>query len=199
MHDSWKDKLHLELFKYGAIPDKEWSKLIKMVKLLRLRKYNHFVKIGDVPDKLGLIISGLFRIYFITEQGDEKILSFRRENQFISAFSQFLQGKPTWCGIQALTDSVLLCINLEEYNQLLSEHSCWNRLGRKYLENLFIEKEKREREFLSEDATARYLSLKENNPGLEEKVSQYDVASYLGITPVGLSRIRKNLKKIPVS
>ncbi len=199
MHDSWKDKIRLELFKYGTIPDKEWSKLIKMVKLLRLRKYNHFVKIGDVPDKLGLIISGIFRIYFITEQGDERILAFRCENQFLSAFSQFLQGKPTWCGIQALTDSVLLCINLKEYNQLLSEHSCWNRLGRKYLENLFIEKEKREREFLSEDATARYLSFKENNPGLEEKVSQYHIASYLGITPVGLSRIRKNLKKIPVS
>jgi CRP-like cAMP-binding protein len=64
---------------------------------------------------------------------------------------------------------------------------------------LFIEKEKREREFLSEDATARYLSFKQNNPGLEEKVSQYHVASYLGITPVALSRIRKNLKKMPIS
>lgn len=199
MHDSWVNKLRPELFRYGTIPDREWSKLINMVKLLRLRKYNHFVRIGDVPDKLGLITSGIFRIYFITEQGDERILSFRRENQFLSAFSQFLQGQPSWCGIQALTDSMLLCINLREYNQLLSDHSCWNKLGRKYLENLFIEKEKREREFLSEDATARYLSFKQNNPGLEEKVSQYHVASYLGITPVALSRIRKNLKKDPVS
>lgn len=195
MDDSWATKLRQELLGYGAIPDKEWNKLMKIVRLVRLRKYQHFIRIGDVPDKLGFISSGIFRIFFITEQGDEKILAFRHENQLLSAFSQFLQGKPSWCGIQALTESLLLCINLKEYNQLLSDHSCWNILGRKYLENLFIEKEKREREFLSEDATARYLSFKQNNPGLEEKISQYHIASYLGITPVALSRIRKNLKK----
>ena len=195
MDDSWSTKLRQELVGYGAIPDKEWNKLMKIVKLVRLKKCQHFIRIGDVPDKLGFISSGIFRIFFITEQGDEKILAFRRENQLLSAFSQFLQGNPSWCGIQALTESLLLCINLKEYNQLLSDHSCWNILGRKYLENLFIEKEKREREFLSEDATARYLSFKQNNPGLEEKISQYHVASYLGITPVALSRIRKNLKK----
>ena len=199
MNDSWVNKLHRELFGYGTIPDNEWNKLMNMVRLVRLGKCQYFVKIGDVPDKLGFISSGIFRIFFITEQGDEKILAFRTENQFLSAFSQFLQGQPSWCGIQALAESLLLCINLEEYNQLVSEHSCWNTLSRKYLENLFIEKEKREREFLSEDATARYLSFKHNNPGLEEQISQYHIASYLGITPVALSRIRKNLKKMPTS
>jgi CRP-like cAMP-binding protein len=199
MKDSWEPKLRQELLGYGAIPDEEWNKLMKMVRLVRLKKDQHFIRIGDVPDKLGFISSGIFRIFFITDQGDEKILAFRRKNQLLSAFSQFLQGKPSWCGIQALTESLLLCINLKEYNQLLSDHPCWNILGRKYLENLFIEKEKREREFLSEDATARYLSFRQNNPGLEDKISQYHIASYLGITPVALSRIRKNLKERPTS
>jgi CRP-like cAMP-binding protein len=77
----------------------------------------------------------------------------------------------------------------------MERNPCWNTIARKYVETLFIEKEKRERRLLSEDAATRYLSFQKDYPGLEDKIPQYQIASYLGITPVALSRIRKKLNK----
>jgi CRP-like cAMP-binding protein len=193
------NKMRRELSRYCFIPDKEWNEVAKVAKLIRLKKRQHFVKIGDIPDKMGFISSGILGVFYITEQGDERILSFRGENQLVAALGPFLEGQPSWYGIRALAESVLLCVDLKELYQMMSDHSCWNTVGRKYLEDLFVQKDKRVREFLSEDATARYLSFKRNNPGLEARISQYHIASYLGITPVALSRIRKNLKKVPTS
>ena len=185
-----------ELMKYGPIPDSEWEKVARAsYESLQFKKGQYFVRIGDIPDKMGFIWSGLFRVFYLTEQGDERILVFRGENRFLSAFSAFLEKQPSWYGIQALEPSLLLCFNLDHYQRLMSEHPCWSQISRKYVENLFVEKEKREREFLSENAETRYLNFLESYPDIEQRVPQYQIASYLGITPVALSRIRKALLK----
>lgn len=75
----------------------------------------------------------------------------------------------------------------------MAESSCWRDVTRKYVEDLFIEKEQRERELFSLDVTTRYLNFKKRYPDVEGRVSQYHIASYLGITPQALSRIRKRL------
>jgi CRP-like cAMP-binding protein len=182
------------LLKYGPIPEAEWERARNLlVEPIKFKKSQHFVKIGAVPDKMGFILSGLFRVYYITEQGDERILVFRGENRFLSAFSSFLENKPSWYGIQALEPSFLICMDLKEYKKLITDNARWADVSRKYVEDLFIEKEQREKEFFSLNATTRYLNFKKSYPGIEEKVSQYHVASYLGITPVALSRIRKRL------
>ncbi|HQP12197.1 MAG TPA: Crp/Fnr family transcriptional regulator [Candidatus Omnitrophota bacterium] len=182
------------LMKYAPIPESEWDRAKNFpVEPIKFRKGQHFVKIGDVPDKMGFILSGIFRVYYITEQGDERILVFRGENRFLSAFTPFLENKPSWYGIQALEPSFLICWPLKEYLKAITENAYWANVSRKYVEDLFIEKEQREKEFFSLDATTRYLNFKKNYPRVEGKVSQYQIASYLGITPVALSRIRKRL------
>ena len=105
------------------------------------------MRIGDVTGELGYISSGVFRVFYITEEGEERILVFRDENRFLSAFTPFLERQPSWYGIQALERSLLLCVGLRELKQLTVEHPCWSHLYSKYLEMLFIEKEKRERDF----------------------------------------------------
>jgi hypothetical protein len=65
---------------------------------------------------------------------------------------------------------------------------------KEYVVSLFIEKEDRERSFLTEDAKTRYLCFKEKHPDLEQQIHQFHIASFLGISPVSLSRIRANLK-----
>jgi len=182
------------LHKYGFVPESEWERSKNLpVEPIKLKKGQHFVRIGDIPERMGFIISGIFRVYYLTEQGDERILVFRGENRFLSAFSSFLENKPSWYGIQALEPSFLICMHLKEYNRLITENTCWANVSRKYVEDLFIEKEQREKEFFSLDATTRYLNFRKNHPDIERRVSQYHVASYLGITPVALSRIRKRL------
>ncbi|TAL33642.1 MAG: Crp/Fnr family transcriptional regulator [Spirochaetes bacterium] len=184
-----------ELSRYCAVPESEWQKVARMIKPLRIRKNEHFINIGEVADKLGFIKSGIFRVYYVTDDGDEKILVFRNENHFLTAFSAFLNGTPSWYAIQALEDSVLLCFTLKEYTRIMANDSCWNTLTRKYVENLFIEKEQRERGFLSENAMTRYITFQQSYPGIEGRIPQYYIASYLGITPVALSRIRKKMGK----
>ncbi|MEW6529788.1 MAG: Crp/Fnr family transcriptional regulator [Thermodesulfobacteriota bacterium] len=193
------NKMRRELSRYCFIPDEEWNEVAMVARLLRLKKCQHFTKIGDIPDKLGFISSGILGVFCVTEQGDERILAFRGENQLVAALGPYLEAQPSWYGIRALMESVLLCIDFKDLYRLMSDHSSWNTLVRRYLEDLFVQKDKRVREFLLEDATARYMSFKRNNPGLEAKIPQYHIASYLGITPVALSRIRKNLKKAPAS
>jgi hypothetical protein len=142
---------------------------------------------------MGFIFSGLFRVYYITEEWVDRTPVFRSANNFQSAFSVFLEGTPSWYAIQAIEDSTLFCITLKEYKQLMDNNSRWNTLSRKYVEAIFIEKEKRERGFLSEDASTRHLTFLNTYPVYKERIPQHHIASYLGITPVALSRIRKKL------
>ncbi len=194
--ESYRRQMRAELLKFCEIPEVELRRAAGMSKLLRVGKNRHFIDIGEVPDKMGYILSGIFRVYYITEEGIDRTLVFRNENHFLSAFSAFIEGMPSWYAIQALEDSVLSCITLQDYNSLMENNSCWNTLTRKYVERLFIEKEKRERGFLSEDAATRYLTFLSSYPGFEERIPQHYIASYLGITPVALSRTRKKLGKI---
>lgn len=184
------------LMKFGPIPEAEWEHNKHLsVEPLHLKKEQHFVKIGDVPDKLGFIVSGIFRVYYNTERGEERVFIFRSENRFLSAYRSVLESEPSGFGIQALEPSFLICLPLREYKRLLAESTCWSNVSRQYMEDLLVEKEQREKELLSIDATSRYLSFKTRYPDVENRVSQYHIASYLGITPVALSRIRKRLCK----
>jgi CRP-like cAMP-binding protein len=194
MHDRKLKKMREELSRYCPLPDQEWDRVAVMLRPVVLKKGGIFIDIDQVPDRMGFIAKGIFRVYYITERGDEKILVFRNENHFLTAFSAFLEGTPSWYAIQSLEDSELFCFTLMEYNRIMNGHPCWNTLTRKYVESLFIEKEKRERGFLSEDASTRYLTFRQSYPGFEERIPQYYIASYLGITPVALSRIRKKLQ-----
>lgn len=190
----YQSMIRQALMKYGPIPESEWEHTKHLpVEPIKFKKGQHFVRIGDVPDRLGFIISGIFRVYYNTEQGDERILVFRSESRFLSAYRSVLESEPSWYAMQALEPSFLICISLKEYKRLLTESRCWNNVSRQYVEDLFIEKEQRERELFSLDATSRYLNFRKRYPDVEGRVSQYHIASYLGITPQALSRIRNRL------
>ncbi|MBU2513569.1 Crp/Fnr family transcriptional regulator [bacterium] len=186
--------MHDTLVYYGDLPISEWQKAIGLLNLLHLKKNEYFIRQGASPDRLALIVSGIFRVFCITESGDEKTLSFRNKGQFLAAYTPFIENRETWYSIQALESSDLVYLSLEDYKKLLSGHSCWEKIAKEYIVRLFIEKEDRERSFLTENAKTRYLRFKNSFPGLEQRISQFHIASYLGISPVSLSRIRGELK-----
>ena len=186
----WLNQMHSVLSEYARIPEGEWMKAQELLHVLKIRKGDYFIRVGDEPDKLAFIVAGLFRVFFTTKTGDEKILVFRAENRLLSAYSSFLESTTSKFSIQAVEESVLLYLSLEDYAKLLAEHSCWQTISAKYAELLFIEKEQRENEFLSEDAETRYYNFILHYPDFENRLNQYHIASYIGITPVALSRIR---------
>jgi CRP-like cAMP-binding protein len=98
---------------------------------------------------------------------------------------------PTRFSIQALEECHLLICDLHNVINMFDRHGCWERLGGILAEQLYIKKEAREAEFLLDDAETRYHNFQKVYPGLEGRLTQYHVASYLGISPVALSRIRR--------
>lgn len=183
------------LEKYTQIPTSEWEKTEACLKPLHLAGNEFFIMQGDMPDRFAFIISGIFRVFCITESGDEKTLSFRTKGQFLAAYTPFLENRDAWYSIQALEPSELIYMNLDDFVKLSMGHPCWEKVIKEYIIRLYIEKEKRERSFLTENAKTRYLQFRNQYPELEQRIHNFYIASYLGISPVSLSRIRGELKK----
>ena len=194
MNESLESFVLSVLEEYADIPEEEWRKVAGRLESLTLEKNDFFVRQGDLPDRMGLIFDGIFRVFCITETGDEKILAFRTKKQFLSAYSPFVENRDSWYSIQALTDAELICFPLDDMKNLSVRHRCWEKVVKEYIVRLFIEKEDRERSFLIEDAHTRYVRFRESYPELEKALPQYYIASYLGISPVSLSRIRGKMK-----
>ena len=191
----WLAVVRATLGSFAKIPEAEWAKAVLNLKHLHLKKNDYFIQAGAVPDKMACIVSGIFRVFYVTESGEEKILAFRDEGRMLSAFSAILENTPSWYDIQALEDADLLYIGLDQYAEGLQGHPCWQEISMKYVQMLFVEKERRESEFLSDNAETRYKKFKERFPGAEDRIRQYHIAAYLGMTPVALSRIRKKLQE----
>jgi CRP-like cAMP-binding protein len=101
-----------------------------------------------------------------------------------------IKNRPSYYTIEALEDSHILTFNYGQWKSLYDHHSCWSKVLLAILEKGYIKKEAREREFLLFSAEERYRSFLDEYPHLENRIKQHQIASYLGITPVALSRIR---------
>ena len=179
----------------AGVPREELRKLFKLKKIIHLKKDEFFLQAGEIPVRLGYNISGLLRLYYIDDSGKEINKHFCLENTVAVAYGPFLRREESEIYIQALEDTKLLVIDYKTYNDLLNSHVCWQTVARKMAEFIFILGQKRESEFLLIDAQERYLQFLHDYPNLVNRISQYHIASYLGITPESLSRIRKNLKQ----
>lgn len=175
--------------------DDELSKFLQHFKPRQLKQGDYFVRAGVKSGELGFINAGLVRFFYQTPDGKEFNKSFVAENQFIAAYSSFLTQSDPRYSIQALEDCFLLVADLRAVVALFEESRCWERLGRIFAEQLFIKKESREAEFLLDDAKTRYQTFQQNFGELEDRLPQYHIASFLGITPVALSRIRTQADK----
>jgi CRP-like cAMP-binding protein len=179
----------------AGIPREELRKLFKRKKIICLKKDEYFLQAGEIPERLGYNISGLLRLFYIDDSGNEINKHFVIEKTLAVAYNFFLRREESNIYIQALEDTKLLVIDYKTYNDLLNSHICWQKVARKMAEMLFILGQKRESDFLLIDAQERYLKFLQDYPNLVNRISQYHIASYLGITPESLSRIRTNLKQ----
>ena len=193
MHDSAYEQLAHFFRDLADIPETEIAKAMKIFQPTSVRKGEFLQRAGEVPRTLGFIVSGVIRLFFLTPDGDEITRSFRVEKSFVSSYSALLLGEPSRLFLQALEPTFLLVTPYSAYQELTAEHLCWQIMDRKFAQQLFIRQEQRECELLLDDATTRYLKFRAEYPGLEERVKQHHIASYLGITPVTLSRIRAQL------
>ena len=175
-------------------PEDEWQRFEDLFHTRSLKEGEYFIRSGDTSQYLGFVNAGLLRFFYQSPRGSEFNKSFSQENGFVGAYSAFITKEKTRFSIQALEECYLLEARFSDIVALYDRHKCWEKLGRILAEQLYIKKEQREAEFLLDDAETRYLNFRNQYPGLEDRLPQYHVASYVGITPVALSRIRKKIK-----
>ena len=158
----------------------------------RLAKGDFFLRAGEVPGRIGYVAEGLLRLFCLSIDGKEYTKHFTAEGTLAISYSAFLLAQPSGFSIQAMEESRLLVLGRPAYFELISGHPCWRDAARKLSNMLFIAQEKRGLELLSCDAEERYRRFLADYPGLEGRINQYYIASYLGISPESLSRIRRN-------
>lgn len=159
----------------------------------KLRKRQFLLQEGEVCRAIAFVNSGCLRAYTVDHKGEEHIIQFAIEDWWISDLNSYLTGKPATYTIDALQDSEALLLERSARDQLLESVPKMERFFRLLQESNYIATHRRINETLSSSAEERYLAFLKTYPALVEQVPQSQIASYLGITPQSLSRIRKEL------
>ena len=176
------------------IPDELIDSLFAICRLTRVDKGKLFVRAGEVPDIVGFNLDGLFRLFYIDDDGNDLTKGFSTPGKFVVSYSAMVQNRPSYFFIEALSHTHILEFKYSRWIRMAEQNIRWYPLLFKLVEAVYIMKELREKSFLIDDATTRYLAFQKEYPGLESKIKLYHIASFIGITPGALSRIRKNLK-----
>ena len=171
--------------------EKELSRSFFIPKKLRKRQY--LLQEGDVCKYIAFVEKGMLRSYSIDDKGNEHIVQFAFEGWWISDQYSFLTRTPSPYAIDAIEDSELLLLTPESEEQLLKAIPCLERYFRILLQNSMIAMQQRLVSSLSHSAEEKYNYLVQSCPTIPQRVPQHMMASYLGITPETLSRIRKGL------
>lgn len=186
-------RLRAALSRWAELPDPRWEELASIFRVERAPRGAYLLLPGDEDHDLMFVGRGLLRIYYIDEDGREANKAFPAEDGFAGPLATALLGVPSRYGIQALEDSVLLAARYADYFALLDRHPVFDRLGRRIVEWVLGQRELREQSLLQRDTRQRYHDFREQHPGLVERLPQYHIASYLGVTEVTLSRLKRSL------
>lgn len=177
----------------SPISKEAFSALQPSFTYIQLKKDEFFVSEGEYANHIGFLTKGVVRAFFLNQEGKEYSKQFFMAPSFIGAYTSLLTKQPTKIAQQALTHCEILSIEYQTLEKAYEKYHDLERLGRRIAENYFMEKEQKELEMALLDADKRYLILRERFPKIETLVPQYHIASYLGISPTQLSRIRKKL------
>lgn len=159
------------------------------------RKRQFVLQEGDVCTYFNFVVRGCLRMYKIDDKGHTHILQFASENYWINDLGSFHEMKPSSLNIDALEDTVVLQITRDELVYLYLHAPKFDRIFRVLVENSFIRLQQRLLQNISSTAEERYQSFLEQYPHLLSRLSQVQIASFLGITPEFLSRLRGKMSK----
>ncbi|UAY54158.1 Crp/Fnr family transcriptional regulator [Arachidicoccus terrestris] len=195
MDNPWSDFLQNILIPFGGLTAEDVMISLPLWKSRTIAKGDFYNKQNIVCQDLGIVVRGIFRIYYYDPATDEeKNLFFFSENQFIVSFRSFLAQYPCVYYIEALEDAEVLFISYQELQLLYQKHKSWERFGRMLAEYFFHSSQARAEELLFFSHEKRYQDLLNQHPNIIQRVASFHIASYLGIKNQSLSRIKKRIQ-----
>ena len=186
----------LDFFQQMLPLDEKEQQLVRDTFRSRLyRRRQYVLQEGNVCTTLQFVVRGCLRMYKIDEQGNIHILQFAAENSWINDLGSFHGLRPSQLNIDALEDTVVLQINRDDLVRLYIEALKFNRIFRVLTENHFVLLQERLLQNISSTAEERYNRFFDHYPHLIGRLSQVQIAAYLGVSPEFLSRLRGRQSK----
>ena len=171
---------------------KEWNAFTDILIYRQVPKKFLLVNVGHVCREAYFINKGCARLYFIKE-GEEISANFIFENGFISSYESYLLKTPSRQAIETLEDCELVVFKKDALDELSNRYPKFHIFSKLIAEMAFVILQRRASSFILDSPEERYLSMLQQHPLIAERVPQHMIASYLGITPVSLSRLRKRI------
>ena len=173
---------------------KEEQEQIKtLLSVKKIRKKQYLLQEGDVCKTIAFVEKGLLRSYTVDNDGVEHIMQFAIEGWFISDLYSFLTGEPATYTIEAIEDSELILVSKSAYDQLLANCPKYETLTRQLITGAYLAMQKRINSIISYTLEERYEEFMNLYPHIAQRIPQHMIASYLGLTPETLSRVRRRI------
>lgn len=174
------------------LSQREWDVFAESFVYRAVPKKFRLVSVGDISREAYFINKGASRLFF-EKDGEEVSANFMFENNFVASLESFLLQVPSRQAIDTLEDCELLVLSKQRLEELIAKHQQFNLFAKAIAETAFIMLQRRASSFILDSAEERYTNMLQQRPEILERVPQHMIASYLGVTPVSLSRIRKRI------
>jgi CRP-like cAMP-binding protein len=178
-----------------SLSDTEMEEFCNLFEHKTIKKKSFLLREGEVCKFEGFVTKGLFRVYHIDQNGFEQILYFAVENWWITDMDSFTTETPSQLFIEALEDSKVLVISKKDKEFAYANLPKTEKLFRVMTQKTHIALQRRMIDNLSKTAESRYIEFAEKYPQLIQRLSNIQIAAYLGITNVFLSNIRKKISQ----
>jgi CRP-like cAMP-binding protein len=177
------------------ITEKDKELIANAYSLIEVKKKNHLFQQDEICQIEGFVVKGTFRVYYLDSKGSEHVLYFAFPEWWVGDMVSFAGGEVSGLSVQALEDSLILVIDPVKKEELYAQVPALERLFRIIIQKHLAVLQKRFLLTISASAAERYEELIKRSPGIEQLVPQHQIASYLGILPESLSRMKKHLLK----
>lgn len=178
---------------FNLFSEDEIKEFLQLFELRKVSKNDYFIQEGERCKEVGFIQSGIFRSFYMSDDGKDMTYCFRFPNHMIAAYSSFISGGLSKENMQAITDAEVLVVKKKTVDEWVQDHMNWTRFVKIIAEQEYLELETRFFQLQRDSAAQRYSTLLSNHPDYIQNIPLQYLASYLGITQRHLSRIRKEI------
>jgi CRP-like cAMP-binding protein len=187
-----EDKLLKYFQKIMPLSEEEVMAIVETMTIKQYKKGTVLLKEGQISTEVYFVLEGCVRLFYLVD-GDEKTNNFFTEEQWVISMNSFSQNNPSNHFLDCCTDSTLVVGNREKEENLYKRFPKFETISRKVMEKVFAEQQEIMSSYTTDTQEQRYLKLLKSRPDLFQKIPQYQIASYIGVKPESLSRIRKRL------
>ncbi|HAN19864.1 MAG: hypothetical protein A2X13_12860 [Bacteroidetes bacterium GWC2_33_15] len=193
MHSEKFKNLIKFISRFVEFTELEMRTMLDCIEIIQLKKNEKFVNEGEIANRIAFTNKGYLRVYYIFD-GEEITRDITPLNTFATALPSFISQIPSYEIISAISDCELFVIHKKNLDNMYLNFPKWERFGRRIIEEMFVESQRRVYSFITESAETRYKKLLIQHPEMIRDVPLKYIADYLGIKLQSLSRLRKSVE-----